>query len=181
MINLNKIHDIDILSSPFDHIVSTDLCEDFSLVSDVYNFFTASQEWNKEQDNQQFTLHEYNDQSTQLVNIFEEFNWQPILDRFNVKYSSMFSSFQGSNMEQPLPPHNDDPKMTKTVAKFLFYMTPHIDNGTRLHSDNGFITTPGAQGDFFMFKCSPTSFHSTDYSTINKDTKRIVLVGCFHE
>ena len=147
----------------------------------MYNFFTQSPQWQVEQEHQQFNLPEFNDLSTDLVNVFEQFDWKPFMEKLGVTYSKLTSGFTGSNYEKPLGTHTDEPEITGVVAKYLFYMTPNIDNGTILHDSKGNTkTTPGAQGDLFVFKTSPTSVHSSDYSNINKDVRRIILVGCFH-
>jgi len=181
MIDLQKLYNTEVTTKPYEHIVCENTITDINAVNEIYDFFSESAEWNIEQPNQQFNLPEYNDQSTQLVNLFEQFDWQPIMNKLGVTYSRLSSGFTGSNMNYPLDKHTDEPEITGVVAKYLFYMTPGLNNGTRIHdSENNIYTTPGAPGDLFIFKTSPTSFHSSDYTGINKDTKRIILVGCFH-
>ena len=181
MINLNVVNDIEITNDPFEHIVCKNICVDQKAINEVYNFFTQSSQWQVEQEHQQFNLPEFNDLSTDLVNVFEQFDWKPFMEKLGVTFSRLTSGFTGSNYEKPLGTHTDEPEITGVVAKYLFYMTPNIDNGTILHDSKGNTkTTPGAQGDLFVFKTSPTSVHSSDYSNINKDVRRIILVGCFH-
>lgn len=181
MIDLKVLDNIDININPFEHIVCKNICVDQEAVNNIYNFFTQSNEWQKQQEHQQFNLPEFNQQSTDLVNIFEHYDWKPLMNRLGVSFTNLTSGFTGSNYDKPLGTHTDEPEITGVVAKYLFYMTPNIDNGTILHDSNGnTTTTPGAQGDLFVFKTSPTSVHSSDYSNINKEVKRIILVGCFH-
>ena len=99
-----------------------------------------------------------------------------------VEYSNLVTSWQATKISHPLGPHTDEPEITTVVAKFLFYLTPEIDCGTIVHDSdlNVVKVTPGKLGDFFLFKTSKKSFHSTNYEHIDPNTKRVALIGCFH-
>ena len=180
ILNLEKLKNIEAITQPYSYIVCENIINDAEKFLATYDFFTLSEEWNKEQTNQQFMLHEFNKDSEAMVNELNKFDWQQYLnEKLNINYNQFNCAFQGTNLNKPFGKHTDEPEITGVLAKFLIYMTPEIDCGTQVHG-NDTITTPGKMGDIFIFKTSTDSWHSTDYSDIELDTKRILLIGTFH-
>jgi|TARA_R110001592_G_scaffold46315_4_gene147523 hypothetical protein len=191
MINKDKLDQAIILTEPYEHVVVESGVHKGH--PNLYSHLITCDEWDvdhTEHTESLFLLKRNNNTTEELQRMIEAYDWSHILDRMGVSYSKLVTSYQGTNLNHPLGRHTDEPEITGTVAKVLVYLTPDLDCGTRVHNKGNIIEaegdtdvvkiTPGAEGDVFLFKCSKTSFHSTDYSDVPEGTKRIVLTGTFH-
>jgi len=180
ILNLEKLRITKAKNKPFEYIVCENIVNDTEKFLATYDFFTLSKAWKTEQTTQQFMLHEFDKNSEAIVNELNDFDWKTYLsEELNINFNQFNCAFQGTNLNKPFGKHTDEPEITGVLAKFLIYMTPEINCGTQLHGDST-IVTPGRMGDIFIFKTSKDSWHSTDYSDLELDTKRILLIGTFH-
>ena len=112
--------------------------------------------------------------------------------------------YQGANPNSNFEPHTDEFPDTGVWAKGLIYI--HESVGTKLYEsqlithhtwtnqDGEEITNPVNEpyyeatkeykesngiGKLFLFKCYERSFHGTDFSSLNQESKRIILAGSF--
>lgn len=112
--------------------------------------------------------------------------------------------YQGANPNSNFEPHTDEIGITEVWAKGLIYL--HDSVGTKMYESrlvthktwidqNGVeVTNPvpdpyyeatneykesNGIGKLFLFKCNKQSFHGTDFSTLNQESKRVILAGTF--
>ena len=184
MLNFDKIESTSISTEPYTHLVCNDAIHDVQQVTKAYDHLVTELHWNhqEEMDVSLFRLDGLHPACEKLQEVVNNYDWRPLLRRMGVEYSNLITSWQATKIAQPLGPHTDEPDITGVAAKFLVYITPDIDCGTIIHNDQRepVKVTSGKIGDFFMFKGSKRSFHSTNYEHIDPATKRICLVGCFH-
>jgi len=112
--------------------------------------------------------------------------------------------YQGANPDFSFSPHTDNIKDTECFSKALIYL--HDSVGTKIfeselvthrtftdqHGND--VTNPlpdpyydatteykesNGVGKLFMFKCDERSFHGTDFSSLNYESRRIILAGTF--
>ena len=112
--------------------------------------------------------------------------------------------YQGANPEFSFTPHTDEISDTGVHSKGLIYI--HDSVGTKMfnhklvthhefvdqHGDTvrNLLPEPYTEatnevkevagvGKLFMFKCTTESYHGTDFSSLNHESKRIILAGTF--
>ena len=112
--------------------------------------------------------------------------------------------YQGANHNNNFMPHTDEYQITDVWAKGLIYI--HDSVGTKMYaskkiSHSVYVDEDGKEthnpieepyyevtdevresvgvGKMVLFKCKPTSFNGTDFSSLNEHSKRIILAGSF--
>jgi len=112
--------------------------------------------------------------------------------------------YQGANPNSNFEPHTDEFGITEVWAKGLIYL--HDSVGTKMYESelvtHNIVIGPHGEknnnplpdpyyratreykesngiGKLFLFKCDKQSFHGTDFSTLNQESKRVILAGSF--
>ena len=112
--------------------------------------------------------------------------------------------YQGANPNSNFEPHTDEIGITEVWAKGLIYL--HDSVGTKMYvselithreiidPDGNTVSNPVPEpyyearneykesngiGKLFLFKCNRQSFHGTDFSSLNHESKRVILAGTF--